>query len=372
LTDINITRKQFTALVFTCLLSPLMRVLPRSSVLLAGKAAWLSVVPALVLLLGLFFLTRSLCSHLRPREGMAGLFFRCFGPVVGRIVLCLYAVWFLFYAGFILRSGAERLTDTVYHQSSLDPFVLVMVFLCLIVSLGTLRAAARTAVFLRAILLGVLTAVFLMVIPNISVRNLFPVYLSDISGVVFGAWPIITVGGIGAYFSFLEGYSERPKNTIGWILPSLFLFLFICAILCLQVVGTFGENLSVQMSYPFFTMVRDVSLFNIAQRFEAIVIVLWVLADFMMCTMLLRCSYEALRPVFKLDIPDRLPIFSLKKGRWILWFCSAAAFGISHLIAPSSYEILALSNQIFPLISNILVFGGFSLLWIVGKARNKI
>jgi hypothetical protein len=126
------------------------------------------------------------------------------------------------------------------------------------------------------------------------------------------------------------------------------------------------------MSYPFFTMVRDVSLFNIAQRFEAIVIVLWVLADFMLCTMLLRCAYEALRTIFKLDKTENLPLFSLKKGRWLLWVCTAAAFGCSHLINSSSYEILALSNQILPLVSNILVFGGFSLVWIVGKARNKI
>jgi spore germination protein KB len=370
--DIQITRKQFAAAIFTSLLSPLMRVLPRASILLGGKGAWLAVIPAGLALTGLYFLVQSLCRQLRPGEGMAGLFMRFLGPVAGRVVLILYTLWFLFYTGFVFRSGAERLTDTVYHQSSLDPFVLVMVAVCLIVTLGTLRAAARTAVLLRAILLGVLIAVFFMVIPNISVKNLFPLYFSDTPGILLGAWPILSVGGIGAYLSFLEGYTERPKNGIAWMWPSLVLFLFICGILCFQVVGTFGENLSTQMSYPFFTMVRDVSLFNIAQRFEAIVIVLWVLADFMLCTMLLRCAYEALRAIFKLDKTDGLPIFSLKNGRWLIWLCALTAFGCSHMIASSSYEILALSNQIIPLISNILVFGGFSVLWVVGKARNMI
>jgi spore germination protein KB len=349
-----------------------MRVVPRASILLGGKGAWLGVLPAGLVLVGLFFLVQSLCRQLRPGEGMAGLFLRVLGPVAGRAVLLVYALWFLFYTGFVLRSGAQRLTDTVYHQSSLDPFVLVMGALCLLVALGTLRAAARTAVMLRALLLGVLLAVFFLVIPNISVKNLLPLYFAETPGILLSAWPTLSVGAIGAYLSFLEGYVERPKSATRWMWPSLILFLFICGILCLQVVGTFGENLSGQMSYPFFTMVRDVSLFNLAQRFEAIVIVLWVLADFMLCTMLLRCAYEALRTIFRLDKTDGMPIFSLKKGRWLLWFCALSAFGCSHLIASSSYEILALSNQIIPLVSNILVFGGFSLLWVIGKDRNMI
>jgi spore germination protein KB len=347
-----------------------MRILPRTAVLLAGKGAWLSAVPAFFLLLVLFCLVQDLCRQLRPGEGMAGLFLRYFGPVVGRLVLLLYGLWFLFYTGFVFRSGAERLADTVYHQSGLDPFILVMAALCLLVSLGTIQAASRTAVLLRALLLGVLAGVFILSIPNLNMENLFPLDATQWPGIGLGSWAYLSVGAVGAYLSFLEGYVTPSKSSMKWFIPTFLLLLALASILCFQVVGTFGENLSMQMSYPFFTMVRDVSLFNLAQRFEAVVIVFWVLADFMLCTILLRCANEAIRPVFNLDKPDGLPLFSLKKGRWLLWVGALAAYGCSHLLAPSSYELISLSNDLLPIVSNILVFGGFSLLWLVGKLRH--
>ena len=143
--DRMVTRKQFAAAIFTGLLSPLMRVLPRSSVLLAGKAAWLSVAPAFLALLALMALMNALRRALLPGEGMANLLLRVLGPWFGRLALLLYAAWFLFYAGFLLRSGAERLTATVYQQSAVTPFIVVMLALCLLAALGTLRATVRTA-----------------------------------------------------------------------------------------------------------------------------------------------------------------------------------------------------------------------------------
>lgn len=367
--DTTITRKQFSAVILTALLSPLMRILPRSAVLLAGKGAWLSVIPALPVLLLLAALMSSLRRQLLPGEGVASLFLRFMGPVFGRVVLIIYTAWFLFYAGFILRSGAERLADTVYQTSSLDPFTLVLLALCLLVSLGTLRAAARTAVLLRAILLGALGLVFIFAIPNLSLKNLFPLTWSDAPGIVKGSWSVFTVGAVAAYFSFLSGYAEPPEKPLKWLTLPLLVFLGVAAILCFEVIGSLGAGLATQLSYPFFTMVRDISLFNIAQRIEAVVIALWVLADFILCTLLLRCANEALRPVFQLPKTEELPLFSLRRGRWLLWAGAAAAYGCNHLLAPSSFQLLFWSNKLLPLVSNCLVFGGFSLLWLVGKLR---
>lgn len=370
--DTAITRKQFSAAILVSLLSPLTRLLPRSAVLLAGKGAWLSILPACAVLLLLAVLMDSLRRQLLPGEGIAGLFLRFMGPVWGRVMLIIYTAWFLFYAGFILRSGAERLADTVYQKSSLDPFTLVMLGLCLLVSLGTLRAASRTAVLLRGILLGALALVFVFAIPNISLKNLFPLTWKDAPGILEGSWSVLTVGAIAAYFSFLNGYVEPPEKPVKWLARPMAVFLAVAGLLCFEVVGTFGANLTTQLSYPFFTMVRDISLFNIAQRVEAVVIALWVLADFLLCTMLLRCANEAVRPVFNLPKTENLPLFSPRRGRWLLWAGAAAAYGCNKLLAPSSFQLLYWSNKLLPFISNCLVFGGFSLLWLVGKLRKKL
>lgn len=367
--DRLVPRNQFSAAVFTALLSPLMRVLPRAAVALAGRGAWLSVLPAVPVLGALAVLMTALRRQLRPGEGMADLILRRLGPIAGRLVLLLYAAWFLFYAGFILHSGAARLTATVYQQSGEGPFLLLMLALCLLAALGTLRAAGRMAVLLRAILLGVLALVSLLALPNVEPENLFPLTPDRGPDIVLGAWPVITVGGVAALFSFLNAYvepAEKPRMA-----GALALFSLTAGVLCLETVGTFGAALTLRLRYPFFTMIRDVSLWGLAQRIESVVIALWVFADFMLVTLLLRCAHEALRVLLARPRGEDLPTFCLKRGRWLLWGEAALALAAAGGIAPSSERLLLWTETLVPVIMDLFVFGGFPLLWLVGRLRKN-
>lgn len=366
------TRKQFAAAIFTALLSPMMRVLPRAAVTPAGAGAWLSVIPALPALLLLSALMTDLRRAAGTGEGMANTILRFLGPVFGRMLLLLYAAWFLFYAGFILRRGAERLTAAVYQQSGADPFILALLALCLLTALGAFRAAARTAVLLQSILFFALGLVCLFSLPNLSAKNLLPLSLSDAPGIACGALPVVTVGGVAALFSFLNAYVEPEDRPVRFIARPLALFSVVAALICFETVGTFGAALTERLSYPFFTMIRDLSLFHKARRIEAVVIALWVFADYILCTLLLRCAHEALRTILGLPKSDGLPAFAMGSGRWLYPLEAAAVFLAGHFLAPSSSWFSLLSERIVPLVMNCFVFGGFGLIWLVGKLRKKI
>lgn len=368
----TVPRPQFAAAIFASLLSPLMRVLPSSSAELAGSASWLCALPAFLVLLLLAALMNALRRQMRPGEGMADIILRFFGPVLGRLLLAAYGAWFLLYAGFILRSGAMRLTATVYQQSGPDPIILIMLALCLVAALGTLRAAARTAVLLRAVLLIALALVTALALPSLTLGNLLPPDLSDAPAVVFGAWPIVTVGGVAALFSFLNAYVEPTDRPMKWTLPHLAALCAAAGLICLATVGTFGAALTTKLSYPFFTMSRDVSLSNLHQRIEAVVIVLWVFADFTLCTMLLRGAHEALRAVLCLPKPEDTSFFSLRNGRWLIWLEAAAAYAGSLLLSYSTERFYYWSHTLVPLIMNCFVFGGFTLTWLTGRWRKKL
>lgn len=370
--DTAVTRRQFAAVLFTAMLSPLLRVLPRAPVLIAGKAAWLCMFPAAVVLFLLSLLMNSLRRSLCDGEGMADLILRALGPTPGRILLSLYAIWFMLYAGFTLRAGAQRLIATVYLQSGPDIFVLVMLILCLPAALGTLRAAARMGVIIRFILLSVMLFAAIFAAPNITLENLFPLFTEDIPDILQGAWPITAVGGLTALFSFLNGYVEPLKKPVRWTLRHLILFLVMGVLLCFETVGLFGETLTTKLSFPFFTMVRDISLFNVAQRVEAVVIVVWVFAEYMLCILLLRSAFEALRAIFNLPKSEYLPTFDFRHGRWMIPAEALIVYLCAHWIAPSAEVLQVWSERLIPLLMILFVFGGFLIPWIVGKLRKKI
>lgn len=122
----QITRRQMSALLFLTLLSPLIRVLPRHIAASAGGMSWVSPLLALpAALAGLWLLGRVL-SRRREGEGLGELLLRGLGPRAGRGVLLLCGGWMLFYAGFLLATGAERLVTTVYPNSYPWPFLILM------------------------------------------------------------------------------------------------------------------------------------------------------------------------------------------------------------------------------------------------------
>ncbi len=371
--DDRVTPRQARAAAFTALLAPLIRVLPRGAAALAGRGAWLSVFAAAPALLALALLLRSLCRALAPGEGLAPLFLRVFGPVLGRALLVLYGGWSFLYAGFVLRGGAERLAAAAYPHSGPEPFILAMLALSLLASLGTVRGLARTGAVLRGLLLGVLLLMFLLALRDLDPENLFPLRDVRPRDVLLGALPAATVGGAAALFSFLAGYAE-PSSRPGRDLASLLLcYLLTASALCLTTVGSFGAGLTTRLSYPFFTMLRDITLFGAAQRFEAAVIALWVFSDLLLCTLLLRCGNEAWRTVFALPVPEGDgPLRSLRRGRWLLWVGAALAGGCAALVSPSSEVFRLWTDRLAPLLMDLFVWGGLPLLWLVGRLRKIV
>lgn len=365
-----ITRKQFAAAIFVSLLSPLLRLLPQTAVDLAGRGAWLSALPAALPLLALGAVLACFRAYMRPGEGLGGLLLRWLGPVFGRIVLVLYAGWFLLYGGFILRSGAERLVSTIYPSSGQTLFLLVTIGLCLLVALGDLRAAARTAVLMRAVLVGALALVILLSIPNMAADKLLPVGWRDAGHIALGALPLASVGVVAGGFAFLSGYVQPAKNR-RWLLGSMAFLLALGGVICASVVCVFGPELTGTLTYPFFIMIRSISLWNLVPRIEAVVIAAWVGADFLLCSFLLRCAHETLRPVFGLPVPEGRPTFSLKGGRYLLWLEAGAVLGCSFIFDLPPWELRMWSDRYIPLASDCMLYGGFFLLWLVTIPRRK-
>ena len=368
--DERMTRKQFAAAIFVSLLSPLLRLLPQTAVDFAGRGAWLSALPAVLPLAGLTAILNVFLRHMRPGEGLGGLLMRWLGPVWGRAVLLLYAGWFLFYGGFILRSGAERLVSTIYPSSGQTLFVLVTISLCLLVALGDLRAAARTAVLMRGVLVGALAAVILFSIPNMAADKLWPVGWRDTGPIALGALPLASVGAVSGCFCFLAGYVQ-PEEDRRWPLGPLLFLLLLGGIICGSVVCVFGPELTATLTYPFFIMIRSISLWNLVPRIEAVVIAAWVGADFLLCTMLLRCAHEALRPVFCLPSPEGRPLFSLKGGRVMLWAEAGAVLGCSMIFDLPPWQLRMWSDRFIPLMSDCVLYGGSVLLWLATIPKRR-
>lgn len=357
-----LTSRQLGMLLWAGMVSPLIRQVPGVMTDLAGGAAWLSAllcVPAAGLL-GLF--TAGMLRSRAPGEGLGEQLCRTAGPLPGRLTAGVFGSWAVFYAGFVLRAGADRFVSAMYPDSRDWPFMAVMGLLALMAGAGRLKTLARCAQITAPVLWAVFAAVFLFCLPNADLSELWPPAGPSPDGVLRAAVPMLWTMGVGVLPAFLAGETEPGSLSGAFGLPMMTL-AGLGAVLCAATAGTFGPELTGELRYPFFVMLRGVRVFDLLERVEALIVVQWAAADFLLLGTLLhlarRCLALALRG------PGTEP------GRTGAFLCAGAAFLCGRGCAGSAFALRELGERFMAPVTGALAFALLPLVWAVGRLRRK-
>ena len=159
MTGLQLTRRQYYALCTMVLLSPLLHLVPRKTTAEAGCGGWLCALAALVPLLLFAWILEGILHRGRPGEGIGEITLRALGPVAGRVLLGVYALWFLLYSAFALRIGAERFIEAVFPLSRPWPFVVTILTMAVCGALGSTKALFRASEIFLPLLMLVLVLV---------------------------------------------------------------------------------------------------------------------------------------------------------------------------------------------------------------------
>ena len=369
----RLNANQWMAISSLILLGPALRLLPQLTAAAAGRAAWLSVLPALPLLLfyaGLF----SRWLEKRPaRAGLPELLLQALGEKPGKALLLLLSLWLCFYGGFLLRSGADRLVVTVYPHSGPAVFAVSMGLACALAALGSARSLGRCAKLMLVPVLGMLLFLLLFAAKSVDTRDLLPVTVYDLPGITRAALPVLDVLSLGLFLPlFLLGQTDTEEKLLPrysrWLLTES---LLLC-LLILAVVGNFGAGLTAQLSHPFFTLVRNQVFFQSLERIEALIVSCWVFPDFLLVSLCLYAAQYCLRLALGAQPQrDSGRHTALGDKRWLIPFCALASILVALTLAPDLASLRLWSERIVPAVNLSLWFLLLPLCLMIGKIRRK-
>ena len=368
-----ISRRQFVAIAFVAILSPLIRRFPRVLADTAGRAAWLSAPLAAIPLALALLLTWLMFRRYPPGTGCGELMERVLGAPLARVLCAVYALWLLFYAGFLLRSGALRFVSTVYQGAAPGLFIVGAALVCSLAALGPLKALARSAMLLRPLMIAIFVLIIALTVKDSDYSLLLPVTADDAPGAAGGALQLANLLGVAGYFAFVgdrvEGGLFRARDFVWW-LAALLAIIGLMTVGCLAM---FGAELTAKMTYPFFMLARDVTILGALERIEPVVIAMWVFSDFILVSALLWIAARNLR--FAFGVPDDKAVArlsDLRRGRVLAplgaVLAAAAAFAVPGEVSAAAW----LSETLVPAVSAAMVFGVPLLVFLVGLIRRKI
>lgn len=352
-----LSNKQLRAVIFLSVLSPVIRIFPGKCAELAGKGAWLSPLFAAPLLFPLTLLINKMMGIGDKEETLTDIIKNAVGKTCGRIFMGALALWLLFYIGIVVRASTERLISTIFQTGTPMPFSIVIIAAALVLALGQLKSLGRMAEIFLVMIGTVLTVTLAAGIKDSGVNNLLPVTTYDVSDILRGCLPVINVASVGVYIMFLDFTVKGKRNTgykeLTWILISI-------TALTAVTMGVMSAEFMVKLQYPYFVMVREITILGIIERIEAVVIVLWVVTDLIYMAVILK-------------VIGRLAVCAVRKGTENLFaFVSAIiSIGLAYLAASTSFELTNLTHSIMPIINILITIVIIPLLIVIGKLRRK-
>ena len=365
----TVTPRQMSAAAFVALLSPLIRRFPRALAETAGRGAWLAPILAAFPLAAMLGALRLFYRKQPPGTGFGEILVLVLGKIPGRLLTGLYGLWFTAYAGFLLRSGAERFISTVYPGAGPGLFVAAMALLCLTAALGRFCAVVRAAALFSPLMAALPVLAFVLTAGDLEPALLLPVDPAGLPADLFAAGQTVNVAAAVGLLAFFSDRLTRPfcRGDRVWLRAAGVLALLTgMTVSCL---GMFGPALTASMTYPFFMLVRDVTVLGSLERIEPVVIALWVFSDFILISLLLTAAGHNLRSCFGCRAGNGK---LLSGGRWLSLVCIAAAAAVGLTVAPDLRTFELLSETLVPLVNAVFVFALPIPVAVIGLLRGRI
>ena len=337
--------RQYLAAAGAALFSPVTRLLPKAVLEPAGFSGWLSPLAALPLLLALAWIMERLLTAEGRKVGLADALLARLGPWPGRFVGALLALWVLFYGGVVLRAGSERILSTVYPDTGLPLFLGGGLLLSMVFAMGRFRWAGRSAFVTLLFFLGILAVVFAAALTALHWDYLWPPEVNRWQGICLGALSVADVLSPWVWFSFLRGgvtedEGSFPRSARGVVLLCLLTLLFLLA-----TIGDLGPELALRQQFPFYVMIKNLRLLNLMERFDAVIVVLWMMTDYVFIGMLLLSASAGLRYLSG----------SRRRESWVP-FCALGMLLSALLGGENAFRFAWISERLIPVVNLGLAF----------------
>ncbi|WP_026564880.1 GerAB/ArcD/ProY family transporter [Bacillus sp. UNC41MFS5] len=256
---------------------------PRMVATYAGRDLWISTMIASVTGFILVYIVSKLHERypgktiIQYSEQIIG---RLFGKIVGFLFLC----YFIFADGLNIRQYGEFIIGSFMPKTPLIVVICSMIFVCALAVRGGIEVIARSAQIFIPIVMILWVIVILLLLPNIEIKNMFPLMEDGMKPVFRGALPLANWFNHYEILAMLLPFLINPDKGMKCGVISVFGVMLTLLALNIATILILGGSIT-SYTYPVFSIVRYISMATFFEHVEAIVIAIWVAGAFVKISM---------------------------------------------------------------------------------------
>ncbi|SMQ87077.1 spore germination protein KB [Bacillus sp. OV166] len=252
--------------------------LPRIVAIHAGRDLWISTMIGSVTGFILVYITFKL--HERY---LGETIIQYSEKIVGRLCGKIFGFFFIFICiygdGIITRQYAEFVVGSFMPKTPLMVVIASMIFACALAVRGGIEGIARIAQLFIPIILILWVIIILLLLPDMEIKNIFPIMENGMKPVFRGAIPLFGWFNNVVILAMLLPFLSNSDKGMKYGVISLCIVLLTLLALNITTLFIFG-GITATFTYPVMSAVRYISIADFLEHIESIVMAIWVAGAF--------------------------------------------------------------------------------------------
>ncbi|WP_042162481.1 GerAB/ArcD/ProY family transporter [Paenibacillus gorillae] len=358
----QISGKQLFWLVFSIEIVLTMLYAVSAAAIEANQDAWISMLLAGLMGLGIVFLIVRL-SMRYPQQTFVQYSQTILGKWAGKIVIIPYFVMWVYLNSMVLRNSADFVYLTLFTKTPLYVIMVTLLILVIyVIAAGGLAGIARCGELMGPIILVVILGTCLLSSNHLDWHHLTPVFIDS-------GWKHImkgSISGVAFYgdiimFTMIFAFMSNSKQALSITMWGMALTAVLVVVASMMVIMTFGPILPARMWAPFFGMTRFISVLGFIQNVDILFVIIWLFSAFIKLSLFLFIA-----------VYGTAQWLNIKNWRMLIWLMAPITLVLALLPQNATAPIKEYVQQMWiPYVIPINVIGIPLLLWIVSVMRGQ-
>ena len=284
------------------------------------------------------------------------------GTWLGRLVALLMVLQWTVVNGVIIRQTIDVIITSTYHRTPIWVFAVTITALAIYALYQRgLQSLSRITLILGPIVLVALAGTIVVNISSIQFERLLPVYASTgPTTILAGALPSFGFLAQAVLVGMFAPMIEHPQRMGRYVVGGVVVSGGVLTMAVVMVVGMFGPDLPARMWNPFLDGIRYISIAELLEKLDAVIVLAWFMSAFVRITVFLYVSaYGWAR------------LLHIKNWRTLLWVIGTFDMVLAlwpHNIISTFITYVQVVHE--PFAMPIVLVAAPLLLWIVSTIRD--
>ena len=273
----------------------------------AERNSWILVlVGGLMGLFNLLILIK--LNQIYPDKNIITICTHLLGPWLGGILAFLFTFYFLDATSWVLREFAQ------FFIISLNPVIPQMwylsagVIMCAFAVYHGLEVFSRVSEIIFFITVTTFILIYLLLLNQYHPEYLLPVLENGLAEPMKGFMLATSWFGDLMFVSMIIQHVRKTKHTTSYAMGAIGITCFLLLMSILSCTMLLGGKAMATFTYPSISLIQNIKLFRNIERFDAALLVIWVMSSFIKITVYFWSALRGLTDLLQLRQPRRFII----------------------------------------------------------------